>query len=171
MKINMKTLDKVVTYFEEYVSAICFALMSIITVAGVFFRYVLHNPIIWSEEVSRYLMIWGIFIGVSIVTRKKAQLGIDIAVNLVPEKFKKYFHILNGGLLILTYAIILYLSILFVLGAFETGQMTPILRIKFYYVYLAMPIGFLLCLYRSIQLFWHMNIKKDIAEEENEVYL
>lgn len=168
----MKTIDKLITYFEEIVTAVCFALMSIITIAGVFYRYVLKNPIIWSEEVSRYLMIWGIFIGVSIVTRKKAQLGIDILVNMAPIKIRKILNMISGVLLILTYLVALYLSVEFVIGAINIGQLTPILRIKFYYIYMAMPIGFLLSTYRAIQVFWHSYIKKDDNNEnDGEVYL
>lgn len=166
-------IDKVITKFEDYTTIICFSLMSIITLAGVFCRYVLSNPIIWGEEVSRYLMIWGIFIGLSIVTRKKAQLGIDVLIHLAPTNFNKIIGMLTSILLILTYLGLFIISLQFVLTSKDLGQLTPILRIKFYYIYLAMPIGFILCMYRSTQIFINSYIKNDGTKkkDESEVYM
>lgn len=169
--MRMKTVDKLVTCFEDYVTVICFTLMSIITLVAVFFRYALSSPIIWSEEVARYLMVWGIFIGISIVTRKKAQLGIDIFVAFAPDQVKKVFTMISHILLIVTYVIAFYLSVVFVNDAAQLGQLTPILRIKFSYVYMAMPIGFLLSTYRAIQIFWSEIIGKAKTDTEGEVYL
>lgn len=174
--------DKVITKFEDYVTILCFALMSIVTLVGVFCRYVLSDPLIWGEEVSRYLMIWGIFIGISIVTRKKAQLGIDVIESFAPEKFNRMMSFIANILIIVVYVILFIISINFVMDSVKLGQLTPILRIKFYYIYLAMPVGFLLCTYRSIQIFWNEFIKvsktadeevKEVKEEvkESEVYL
>lgn len=156
----MRTLDKILTQIEDIVTVICFTFMSLVTLTGVFFRYCLGNPIIWSEEVSRYLMVWGIFIGISIATRKKAQLGIDIFVTMVPVKQRKILTFISHIFLILTYAVMFYLASVFVINASKTGQLTPILRLQFYYVYMAMPIGFFLSLIRAIQLFWREFISK-----------
>ncbi|MCU9614884.1 TRAP transporter small permease [Caldibacillus lycopersici] len=158
----MIILDKLLTRFEDYVAVICFSLMSIITLVAVFFRFALNSPIIWSEEVARYLMVWGIFIGISIMTRKNAQLGIDIFIAFAPEKVKKVVTFICHIMLIGTYIIAFYLSVDFVLYSLELGQLTPILRIKFAYVYMAMPLGFLLSTYRAIQVFWAQYFKKNI---------
>lgn len=53
----MKKLDKIVSKIEELIAVIGLSAMSIITIVAVFFRYVLQNPIIWSEEAARYLMV------------------------------------------------------------------------------------------------------------------
>ena len=47
---------------------------------------------------------------------------------------------------------VLALSILFVNMAVKTGNVTPLLRIPFWMIYLALPIGFALSMLRSIQV-------------------
>ena len=156
----MKSFDKMLTYFEDIFTAICFALMSVITIVAVFFRYVMSMPIIWSEELSRYLLIWGILIGISIVTRKNAQLGIEVFVSYAPKKIRKILEIVSQVLLILTYVLIFYLSIVFIIGTGKIGQTTPILGIPFSYVYIALPICFALSTYRAVQILWREQLMK-----------
>jgi len=40
--------------------------MTVVVLAGVFFRYVLEAPLPWSEELARYLMVWGASLGASV---------------------------------------------------------------------------------------------------------
>lgn len=167
----MKKFDYVLSRFEEVVTVACFSLMSIITLVAVFSRAVLESPIIWSEEVARYLMVWGIFIGISIVTRKRAQLGIDLLISFAPTKLHKKINFTTNAILVFTYITASILSIMFVIDAFELGNLTPITRIKFAYIYLAMPIGFILSTYRAIQN-WIEDMKGDgIDENKEEVIL
>lgn len=148
----MKKLDAIVRKFEEVVAIFCFSAMSIITLVAVFFRYVLESPIIWSEEASRYLMVWGICIGISIATEKKAHLGIDILVSFAPPKARRALEIASSVILTLMFVMMVVLSIMFVNKAIVTGNVTPLLRIPFWMIYLALPIGFILSTVRSIQV-------------------
>lgn len=148
----MKQLDAVIRKIEEIITIFCFSAMSIITLVAVFFRYVLNSPITWSEEAARYLMVWGICIGISIATEKKAHLGIDVFVSFAPPKARRCLEIVSGILLTLVYIMVLALSVLFVSSAMKLGNVTPLLRIPFWMVYLALPIGFGLSVIRSIQV-------------------
>lgn len=170
---TLKLLDQALCSAENGTSAICFTLMSLITLAGVFFRYVVKSPIIWAEELSRYLMIWGVFIGISIVTRKKAQLGVDIFVSMAPPKIKKALALLSHLLLTLTYTIVFYLSCRFTMDAAKTGQLTPILRIPFFWVYLSLPVGFCLSTIRSLQILIKEYLlgQKDGGDGDEEVFI
>lgn len=166
----MKKFDYFLSKFEEVVTVACFSLMSIITIVAVFYRAVLESPIIWSEEVARYLMVWGIFIGVSIVTRKRAQLGIDLLIAFTPLKFHKPINFISNALLVFTFLAASVLSIIFVVEAFKLGNLTPITRIKFAYIYLAMPIGFILSTWRAIQN-WFKDMKDEVKVDKEEVIL
>lgn len=151
----MKTLtflDETVCTIEKFFAGFCFSMMSIITLLGVGFRYILNHPLIWAEESSRCFMIWGIFIGISIATKRRAHLGIDIFVSFAPQRAKKALSVLSVLLLILTYIGMFVLSAEYVLSAFRTGNTSPILRIPYWIIYLAMPIGFFLSSIRGCQL-------------------
>ncbi|WP_394266394.1 TRAP transporter small permease [Anaerotignum sp.] len=165
----MKQFDTIIKKLEEILAIFCFSAMSIITLVAVFFRYVLNHPIIWSEEAARYLMVWGICIGISIATEKKAHLGIDILVSFAPEKARRILEILSGILLTLIYIVMSILSIQFVGMAINTGNVSPLLRIPFWMIYLALPLGFILSTIRSIQVL--IKIVKGTEEGFEEVML
>lgn len=157
----MKAIDKVITVFEDVTTIVSFILMTVTTLIGILFRYVFSNPIVWVEEVARYFMVWGIFIGLGIVTRNNAQISINILTDYAPEKIRTLLNYTIQILLIVTYISLLIISILFIKDAIKTNQLTPMTRIPFYYVYLALPIGFALCTYRSVQIFFKSIIRKD----------
>lgn len=162
----MKTLDRIVTTIEEVFAVFAFSAMSIITIVAVFFRYVFNNPIIWSEEAARYLMVWGICFGISIATRQAAHLGIDVFVSFAPPKIQKILLIISNTLLIISYVVLVILSGLFIGMAMKTGNVSPILRIPFWIIYLALPIGFGLSAIRGIQVLIEIIQDKNKQKEE-----
>lgn len=46
--------------------------------AQVFSRYVLHAPLVWSEELSRYLFIWLAFLAAWRAWRRREHIGISL---------------------------------------------------------------------------------------------
>lgn len=55
--------------------------MTVVVIVGVFFRYVLNLPLSWTEEVSRYLMIWGASLAVSSGIRFGEHVGLTILLD------------------------------------------------------------------------------------------
>ncbi len=147
----MKTLDKIVSKVEELIAVVGLSAMTVITLVAVFFRYVLQSPIIWSEEAARYLMVWSTMLGISIATRQKAHLGIDIFVSMAPKKLQRALEIFSTLMMIVMFVFLTIISIVFIQSAIRTGNVSPMLRIPFYIIYLALPLGFGLSAVRSIQ--------------------
>lgn len=147
----MKTLDKIVSKVEELIAVVGLSAMTVITLVAVFFRYVLQSPIIWSEEAARYLMVWSTMLGISIATRQKAHLGIDIFVSMAPKKLQRALEIFSTLMMIVMFIFLTIISIVFIQSAIRTGNVSPMLRIPFYIIYLALPLGFGLSAVRSIQ--------------------
>ena len=63
--------------------------MTFIVILGVFFRYALMSPIGWTEEASRYLMIWAASLAVSLGIMKGEHVGITLVVNVFPPQLKR----------------------------------------------------------------------------------
>ena len=111
-------------------------------------------------------MVWGICIGISMATGKKAHLGIDIFVSFAPPKARHILGIISTFLLVVTYMLLTVLSVQFVMMALNTGNVSPILRIPFWQLYLALPIGFVLSTIRAIQVLVQVIRGKDETAEE-----
>ena len=70
-------LEKMANFFEWFAlipSVLFGAAMVAIVGAGVVARYVMASPMPWTEEASRFLMIWMVLLGLSVVTRRRDQV-------------------------------------------------------------------------------------------------
>lgn len=64
------------------------ALMVAVVGAGTFWRYVLDSPLLWTEELARYLMIWIGLLGASISMRRGEHMRVDFLVKSLPKKIQ-----------------------------------------------------------------------------------
>jgi tripartite ATP-independent transporter DctM subunit len=56
----------------------------------IIWRYALHSPIHWAEEVARALMIALVFFGVATSTAKGGHIGVDLFLRFLPERVRPY---------------------------------------------------------------------------------
>ena len=64
----------------DYVAAILVSVMTVLVFLQVLFRYWLHLPLDWGEEVSRYLFIWSAMLGAAIATKRKKRRRNSLAI-------------------------------------------------------------------------------------------
>jgi TRAP-type C4-dicarboxylate transport system permease small subunit len=122
------------------------AAITAVTFAQVFTRYVTENPLIWTEEVARYLFVWITLIGAAAAVRMHAHYGLDILRFYAPP-----LRPVLGALTMLVVAA--FLGLLLYTGIAETRQaalqISPALQVRMHWAYLALPVGAALAL-------WHV---------------
>jgi len=67
------------------VCALLFGAMTIIVILGVFFRYLLNAPLNWVEETSRYLMIWGASLSISLGISAGEHVGLTVILDALKK--------------------------------------------------------------------------------------
>jgi tripartite ATP-independent transporter DctM subunit len=68
----------------EYLAAILLALDVGVVFLSVIYRYFLHHPIDWAEEIARALMVGLVFLGAATVLGRRGHAGIDTLRQLCP---------------------------------------------------------------------------------------
>lgn len=131
-------LDWLLGQIEAVLLAAMVAAITAVTFAQVFTRYVTENPLIWTEEVARYLFVWITLIGAAAGVRLHAHFGLDI--------LRRYFAPLRGLLGAVTMLIVAgFLALLLYTGIAETRQaalqFSPALQVRMHWAYLAIPVG------------------------------
>ena len=66
---------------DRTVDAICSSLclgLTVIAFAAVICRYVFNSSLTWSEELTRYMFIWVVFLGAAIGVRERTHIAVDI---------------------------------------------------------------------------------------------
>lgn len=86
----------------DVVLAVLFGATVIIITAQVVWRYALNSPLTWSEEISRFLFAWIVFLGAAAAVREGTHIRIDLFVDRLPRGVSRA---LRGLSLVLTVAL------------------------------------------------------------------
>ncbi len=84
--------DKIGSVLERICGGFCvFCLMAMTLTAllGVFFRYVMQSPFMWTEEAARYLMVWLGFTAISIALRRDSHIKVEFLPGIAPPKIAR----------------------------------------------------------------------------------
>src|SRR3954452_8399124 len=78
-------LDDCVARLETVAVILLMALLTAVTFAQVITRYLLGDPLIWSEELARYLFVWVSMIGAALAIREGGHFGLDLLIRPMPR--------------------------------------------------------------------------------------
>jgi len=157
-----KRLKFVICNFEEIIAAVFIFFMTILVIINVFLRYVVNTGLYWSEEVVTGCFVWAVFLGASACYRRKAHVGVDILVNMLPENLKKIVNILVDIILILINGYITYLTILYLETSYT--KTTPVLGISSVYISSSILVAFSLMTVYSVMFFYQDITNKNLPD-------
>ena len=69
---------------EDWLAIAIFWGLAFIVFAQFFTRYVLNDSLAWTEEIARYALIWTVFVGAVMVTRRNRHIAVELVANLLP---------------------------------------------------------------------------------------
>ncbi|QXL85580.1 TRAP transporter small permease [Comamonas sp. NLF-1-9] len=118
--------------FEVLIVA-CLAIMGILVFGNVVLRYAFNSGIAISEELSRLLFVWLIFLGAVLASAQRVHIGFDTLQRRVGPRLRRAL-IAFSGLLILTGCAV------FIVGGWKQtvinlGNSYPVLGISYAWLY------------------------------------
>ena len=131
-------LDDWLARVEAAVIVILVSCLTAVTFAQVITRYLLRDPLIWSEEAARYLFVWVSLIGGALALREGSHFGLDLLIRRMP----KFRPILAP---IVTIVMVAFLAAVLKTGIDETRlasmQFAMTFPMRMHWAYLALPVG------------------------------
>lgn len=163
----MKTIISVVNRLNQFifnVIAILFGLATLLTICQVFARYVLRSPLVGTEEIIRYSVIWIVLLGTAIALRKGLLVSVEIVLHIVPRKIKKIMEII---------VIVLNIMFLFILTIYgfnlleiTSGQKVGALDLPVAVFYYSIPISGILGILNAFVVLVEKISNKQEEEDE-----
>ena len=133
------TVKKVTEKGIDILAVILFSTLFLFGILQVFFRWVLNNPLVWSEEAIQLMYVWICYLGWAIAERKDSHIRITAVMNALPEKGQKWLQIFNHILCIVFSVLMVYYGIKLVgVGAKRTAVS---FKLNYGVVYLMGPIS------------------------------
>lgn len=139
-------MDRCINWFL----ALLMAGMVVIISAQVWYRFILNDPLSWSEEAGRYLFVWISFMGAAAGVRYQVHLGIDLMDKLLPPGAYRIVVVLVNLIMQVFLLMIIYwgFKILGIIQFQESASM----HISMRYPYMAVPVGGIFMLINSLRV-------------------
>ena len=141
----------IIKNLEEIIAAIAICIVVLAAFYGVISRYILNNPVNWSNELATISFTWAVFLGAAAAWKSNKHINLDLVYNFLPNVLKKISDWLKILILTIFFVFALYLAIKFTITAYN--KPTSILRIPFSYVDLPVVLFFISLIIRSLQKF------------------
>ena len=143
-------MKKIWDHLEEGVTIFLFIILMLDVTIQIISRILFQSPLVFSEELARFLYIWIIFSGIGWVYKTRSNIALDLVVNYFSEKQKCIFDIVSNAVTIAAFAIMIYWGIQFV--EFQWINPAPAMRFSMGIVYAIAPVSMLVAIIRIIQL-------------------
>lgn len=147
-KNKILTFEQIFHHFIKWALFMITGAMTLVVLLGVLFRYVLKAPLPWSEELARYLMIWGASLGAFVAFKEGSHIGMTMVMDRLRGQTRIAFIKIAQSIVALFMAIVTIEG--FGLVSKIKGQTSPAMEIPMAWAYLAIPVGCLLILVESI---------------------
>ena len=147
MKEKITILRKWVDRILDYFVVVLFLVVFCAVLLQVFMRFVFNSPLVWSEELARYLFIWVSLIGWVFAVRSGTHIRISIIADNLPAKARKALGILNYLLTVIFSVILFYYG--FIMLRINLDVPTVTLFFTYAAVYAAVPFSTILIIFYS----------------------
>jgi TRAP-type C4-dicarboxylate transport system permease small subunit len=144
---------------ERWAMLVFYSFCCIVIVQEVVRRYVLNYSSAWGEEAARFSFIYLGWIGAAYAVRERAHIRFDILLQRLAPRGKAVVFIVAEVATIAFACVAMYWSLHTIATLIRFDGQAPVLRVNKAWFEAAVPIGFALVVFRSLQ-----NMSRDIAD-------
>ncbi len=148
MKKVLKAIDE---NFELFFLLILLIIISCSMMAQVIMRYVFNNSLSWSEEVSRYCLVWSTFFSIGYCTKNRKSLRITLLVDALPARVREAIYIAVQAVIFVFYGWLAVNMWSVLISATHSSRVTPATQIPIWVIYIVPFVGFVLGALRTLQ--------------------
>lgn len=149
----LRRINEGFAFVAKYITLSLMAAMTAIILLQVFYRYVLNQPLSWTEEVSRFMMVWMTFLIAPIAYREGSNVSIDMIAALLKGRAHYLLQLLLNILVMVI--VVTFMWVLLKergIVASGWGRTASSVNITMFWVYLAMPVGIGIMVLVSLEL-------------------
>lgn len=139
----MKKIIAAYDSVEEHILVYSLMFSTALIFMQICMREIVNQSLTWSEELSRYIFVWQIWLGTSIAVKDKKHINVELLL----EPFKKQPKIqevirLMGILCWFAFSIFLVVNgFQLVESMYQRQTLSSGMRVPLFYVYLALPLS------------------------------
>lgn len=139
--------------FEKHFSSVCLGSLVLVLAAQVFFRYVLQIGLSWSEEVSRFLFIWFVYVSASYAVQRGSHIRVTAIVDALPSRVSWAMQALSDLVWVAFNALVVVSGYLLIKDMIEYPVYSTSLRVPLAFIHAVIPLAHTLMIVRIVQTY------------------
>lgn len=147
---TLKAFDR----FELVFSNLSLALLVVVLGMQVFFRYVLHTGLTWSEEISRFAFVWFVYVSASLAAQRGTHIRVTLFIRWFPGG-RQYALLLADMIWIAFNACVVMAGVLLIHRTLKYPVYSTALFLPLAWIYLVIPLAHALMILRILQRQWN----------------
>lgn len=136
----VKRIETAVFALQATLSILLLAVLCGIVLVQVVFRYLLDDPLFWSEELSRFLFIWLSFVGFGVAVHRHQEMRVAFFFDRASVAQQKWIAAISLVLMLATCALITYHGLDIAFQSFDV--LSVAIELPWTWIFLAVPVGF-----------------------------
>ncbi|MEQ8934152.1 MAG: TRAP transporter small permease [Silicimonas sp.] len=150
MRNTLPRIERAVIALERLAIFVAFIGLVAALFLQVIFRFVLQSPLDFTEELSRVLIVWLVFISAATGIARAEHFVVDFIVKLFPRQLSTPIAYLVDAICVTFMIAAAWISYKTAFGG--SGQTMPALQVSIIVQSLAMPVGFTLMTFHSLMI-------------------
>ncbi len=157
----MPILEKISAVLDRicgFLIVIMVGLMVIFTTAQIICR-TWFTALSWSEEVTRFLLIWASFLGATCVYRHSGNIAITFIQESMPPRVRRLMAMFVHLVCMVLFAFLFYYGVLYCMKQVRTAAALPI---KMKYIYSCLPISMIIMSFHALVMLLEQALGKEV---------
>ncbi len=135
-------IDNGISHAESVILAMGVLLMALNTVANVVGRFVFGESLHFAEEVNRILIVMITFAGIGYAARHGRHIRMSALYDALPVEVRRILMIIIALVTALIMFFLAWYAVSYIQSMYRTGRVLPTLNVPIFWMYLWVPIGF-----------------------------
>ncbi|MBR1672572.1 MAG: TRAP transporter small permease [Fretibacterium sp.] len=129
---------------------IMLGLMVVFTTAQIVCR-TWFTSLAWSEEATRFLLIWSTFLGATCVYRHGGNIAITLVQEFFPPRIRRTLRVAVHAVCLVLFCVLFYYGVLYCNRQVRTAAAIPI---QMKYIYMCLPLSMVILALHAAVMLW-----------------
>lgn len=138
----IKDLNTWLCKFENLLNSAALIVVLIVISLQIIMRYVFNRPLLWSEELSRYLYVWIAWLGCAFCAGTRSHISVPLLFDILPVWMQNILTIVGNLIVIGAMCYLIPNAMSYALG--QNAFMASTMPVKRSWLFIALPIGLIL---------------------------
>jgi len=153
-KTLWQVLAQTLDWLEKSVVVCLLIGIVVLIFSGVLSRFLFHYSIAFTEEMARFIFVWGALLGASSAFKTGEHGGIPLIVNRFGPKGRRFIEIFVATGVLIFMAYLVYMTGVSTFKSYHSGQISTTTEIPVWTINFGMMLAFLVGVIRCIQGFF-----------------